>query len=138
MRAASLEMHARVYAPTTFSLIWLYPAMTPNHTHSDFTDGRTRCRWPGHDPLHHDDEWGVPVHNGRALWEHLVLDEFEAGLSWLTVLRKRGNFRKPFFAGFDPVRVAGFAERDIGRLVHDPGIILSKVEINAAISNARA
>jgi DNA-3-methyladenine glycosylase I len=103
-------------------------------------DERSRCVWPGKDPLyidHHDREWGVPVHDSRALWEHLVLDGFQAGLSWLTVLRKRDNFRKAF-VGFDPARVARFDERNVDRLVRDPAIIRSKVKITPAISNARA
>jgi DNA-3-methyladenine glycosylase I len=82
-------------------------------------EARCRCVWPGNDPLyldHHDREWGVPVHDGRALWEHLVLDRFQAGLSWLTVLRKRDNFRKAF-SGFDPAGVARFGERDVARLL---------------------
>jgi DNA-3-methyladenine glycosylase I len=101
---------------------------------------KTRCAWPGHDSLyidHHDREWGVPVHDGRALWEHLVLDGFQAGLSWLTVLRKRENFRVAF-AHFDPERVARFGQRDLERLLKDPGIIRSRAKINAAINNARA
>jgi DNA-3-methyladenine glycosylase I len=99
-----------------------------------------RCAWPGHDPFyidHHDREWGVPVYDSRALWEHLVLDGFQAGLSWLTILRKRDNFRVAF-AGFDPEQVANFGEPDVDRLLSDPGIIRSKVKINAAINNARA
>jgi DNA-3-methyladenine glycosylase I len=79
----------------------------------------------------------VPVFDSRALWEHLVLDGFQAGLSWLTVLRKRDNFRAAF-AGFDPEQVASFSESDVSRLLRDPGIIRSKVKINSAISNARA
>jgi DNA-3-methyladenine glycosylase I len=99
-----------------------------------------RCAWPGHDPFyidHHDREWGVPVYESRALWEHLILDGFQAGLSWLIVLRKRDNFRAAF-EGFDPERVANFGERDVDRLLGDPGIIRSKAKINAAVNNARA
>ncbi len=116
-------------------------AMAAHHKHLDSAeDGRCRCVWPGSDPLyiaHHDREWGVPVHDSRALWEHLVLDGFQAGLSWLTVLRKRENFRKAF-AGFDPVRVARYGDKDVNRLLSDAGIIRSKVKINSAITNARA
>ncbi len=104
------------------------------------TADRTRCSWTGHDPLfvaHHDEEWGVPVHDPRALWEHLVLDGFQAGLSWLTVLRKRENFRRAF-AGFHPESVARFGASDVSRLLADPGIIRSRVKIDAAIHNARA
>ena len=78
----------------------------------------------------------MPVLDSRALWEHLVLDGFQAGLSWLTVLRERGNFRAAF-AGFDPERIAAFNESDVGRLLRDPGIIRSKVKINSAINDAR-
>jgi DNA-3-methyladenine glycosylase I len=100
---------------------------------------RKRCDWVGHDPLyilHHDREWGLPVRDSRALWEHLVLDGFQAGLSWLTVLRKRDAFRQAF-NGLEPEEVARFGEKDVGRLLADPGIIRSKVKINAAINNAR-
>jgi DNA-3-methyladenine glycosylase I len=100
---------------------------------------RKRCDWVGHDPvyiLHHDREWGLPVRDSRALWEHLVLDGFQAGLSWLTVLRKRDAFRQAF-KGFKPEEVARFGEKDVERLLADPGIIRSKVKINATISNAR-
>jgi DNA-3-methyladenine glycosylase I len=98
-----------------------------------------RCTWPGQDPLlidHHDREWGVPVHESRALWEHLVLDGFQAGLSWRTVLNKRENFRAAF-AGFDPERVAKFGERDIKRLLGNAGIIRSRAKIEATVHNAR-
>jgi DNA-3-methyladenine glycosylase I len=80
---------------------------------------------------------GVPVHDSRALWEHLILDGFQAGLSWLTVLRKRDNFRAAF-AGFEPEKVGRFSKQDIERLLADPGIIRSKVKINSAVHNARA
>jgi DNA-3-methyladenine glycosylase I len=86
--------------------------------------------------LHHDREWGLPVRDSRALWEHLVLDGFQAGLSWLTVLRKRDAFRQAF-KGFTPEEVARFGEKDVERLLADPDIIRSKVKINAAINNAR-
>jgi DNA-3-methyladenine glycosylase I len=133
------QMPARLWSDVMVNIAEL-SAMAPNHVHSDDAGGPPRCIWPGHDPLyvdHHDREWGVPVHDGRALWEHLVLDGFQAGLSWLTVLRKRENFRKAF-AGFNPERVAVFNDSDVARLLRDPGIIRSKVKINAAISNARA
>jgi DNA-3-methyladenine glycosylase I len=99
-----------------------------------------RCAWTGEDPLyvhHHDLEWSMPVYDSRALWEHLVLDGFQAGLSWRTVLLKRDNFRKAF-AGFEPEQVARFDEKDIARLLRDSGIIRSRVKINSAINNARA
>jgi DNA-3-methyladenine glycosylase I len=100
---------------------------------------KTRCRWPGVDPLYlsyHDQEWGVPEHDSRALYEKLVLDGFQAGLSWITVLRKRENFRKAFH-GFDPARIARYGSRDIDRLLKNDGIIRSRAKIEAAIRGAR-
>jgi DNA-3-methyladenine glycosylase I len=98
-----------------------------------------RCAWPGSDQLmiaYHDEEWGVPERDPRALWEKLVLDGFQAGLAWITVLRKRETLRNAF-AGFDPERVARFGEDDVLRLLADPGIIRSRAKIEAAISGAR-
>ena len=98
-----------------------------------------RCAWAGSDPLmqaYHDDEWGVPERDPRALWEKLVLDGFQAGLAWITVLRKRDAFREAF-AGFDPAAVARFGEADILRLLDNPGIIRSRAKIDAAIGGAR-
>ena len=98
-----------------------------------------RCAWAGGDPLmqaYHDAEWGVPERDGRALWEKLMLDGFQAGLAWITVLRKRDAFRKAF-AGFDPHKVARFGEKDILRLLDNPGIIRSRAKIEAAIGGAR-
>jgi DNA-3-methyladenine glycosylase I len=99
-----------------------------------------RCAWAQGDPLlraYHDAEWGVPERDGRALWEKLVLDGFQAGLSWLTILRKREAFRAAF-RGFDPAVVAGFGAADVARLLADPGIVRSRSKIEAAIGNARA
>jgi DNA-3-methyladenine glycosylase I len=99
----------------------------------------TRCSWAVSDPLmqaYHDEEWGVPEHDSRALWEKLVLDGFQAGLAWITVLRKREAFRKAF-RGFDPLKVAKFGEKDVARLLADPGIIRSRAKIDAAIAAAR-
>ena len=99
-----------------------------------------RCPWCGTDPLYvayHDTEWGVPERDGRALWEKLVLDGFQAGLSWITILRKRENFRRAF-AGFDPAQIAGWGEAEIARLLADPGIVRHRGKIEAAIGNARA
>lgn len=99
----------------------------------------SRCPWPGDDPLYlayHDTEWGVPEYDSRALFEKLVLDGFQAGLAWITVLRKRENFRLAF-RGFDPEAVARFGARDVQRLLADPGIIRSRAKIEAAISGAR-
>ena len=98
-----------------------------------------RCPWPGNDPLYcayHDQEWGVPEHDPRALYEKLVLDGFQAGLSWITILRKREDFRRAF-DGFDPERVARYDQRDIDRLLGDSTIIRSRAKIEAAISAAR-
>jgi DNA-3-methyladenine glycosylase I len=99
----------------------------------------TRCRWAESDPLmqaYHDAEWGVPERDGRALWEKLVLDGFQAGLAWITVLRKRDAFRAAF-EGFDPAVVARFGDADVARLLADPGIIRSRAKIDATISGAR-
>ena len=98
-----------------------------------------RCKWAEGDPLrtaYHDEEWGVPEHDSRALWENLMLDGFQAGLSWLTILRKREAFRKAF-RNFDPKAVARFGEKDIARLLEDPGIVRSRAKIEATIHGAR-
>ena len=99
-----------------------------------------RCGWVGRDPIYiayHDEEWGVPEYDGRALWEKLVLDGFQAGLSWITILKKRENFRAAF-AGFDPEIVAGWGEEEVARLLADPGIVRHRGKIEATIGNARA
>jgi DNA-3-methyladenine glycosylase I len=99
-----------------------------------------RCAWAGTDPLlsaYHDEEWGVPEHGSRALWEKLMLDGFQAGLSWLTILRKRDAFRQAF-EGFEPAVVARFGAADIRRLLADGGIVRSRAKIEATIGNARA
>ena len=99
-----------------------------------------RCAWTGADPLYcayHDHEWGVPERDSRALWEKLVLDGFQAGLSWITILRKREAFRAAF-QGFDPQTVAGFGPGDVERLVGDAGIVRSRAKIEAAILSARS
>lgn len=98
-----------------------------------------RCAWPGADPLYvsyHDEEWGVPEFEHRALYEKLVLDGFQAGLSWITILRKRENFRRAF-EGFAPEKIAAYGQRQIGRLLRDEGIIRSRAKIEAAINGAR-
>jgi DNA-3-methyladenine glycosylase I len=98
-----------------------------------------RCAWPGTDPLYvayHDDEWGVPEFDPRALYEKLVLDGFQAGLSWITILRKRENFRRAF-GGFAPEIIARYGERQVGRLLRDEGIIRSRAKIEGAINGAR-
>lgn len=98
------------------------------------------CPWaPMHDPLYrsyHDEEWGVPEYDSRALWEKLVLDGFQAGLAWITILRKRETMRAAF-DNFDPLIVANYSEADIDRLLQDPGIIRSRAKIEAAIDGAR-
>jgi DNA-3-methyladenine glycosylase I len=99
-----------------------------------------RCSWAEGDPLmqqYHDEEWGVPEHDGRALWEALVLDGFQAGLSWITILRKREAFRKEF-RGFDPKVVAKFGEKDIAHALANPEIVRSRAKIEATIGSARA
>jgi DNA-3-methyladenine glycosylase I len=98
-----------------------------------------RCRWAESDPLlsaYHDQEWGVPEYDSRALWEKLMLDGFQAGLSWLTILRKRDGFRKAFY-NFDPEKVARMAEKDVLRLLGDTGIIRSRSKIEATIAGAK-
>ena len=99
-----------------------------------------RCDWCGSDPLYvayHDTEWGVPERCGRALYEKLVLDGFQAGLAWITILRKRDAFRAAF-DGFDPHAIARWDEADVARLLGDPGIVRHRGKIEAAITNARA
>lgn len=99
-----------------------------------------RCAWAEGDPLmtaYHDREWGVPVHDSRMLWEMLMLEGFQAGLSWRTILYRREGFRAAF-AHFDPVAVAAFGEADVERLMGDPGIIRARAKIVATIGNARA
>jgi DNA-3-methyladenine glycosylase I len=98
-----------------------------------------RCAWAESDPLlrqYHDSEWGVPQYDSRALWEMLMLEGFQAGLSWLVILRKREAFREAFH-GFDPEAVANFGENDIARLLENPGIIRSRAKIKATIEGAR-
>lgn len=98
-----------------------------------------RCAWPGNDPLmihYHDHEWGVPLHDDQKIFEFFVLDTFQAGLSWKTVLHKRENFRKAF-ADFVPERVALFNEKDVERLLQDSGIIRNRLKIEATIHNAK-
>ena len=99
-----------------------------------------RCGWCGTEPIYtdyHDHEWGVPERDPRALWEKLILDGFQAGLSWITILKKRENFRAAF-RGFHPEVIAGWGETDVERLLTDPGIVRSRAKIEATIGNARA
>ena len=98
-----------------------------------------RCEWPGNDPLmqkYHDEEWGVPLHDDRKLFEFLVLEGFQAGLSWRTILHKREAFRE-VFCQFDPEKVAGFGQADVERLMQDARIIRNRLQIEACINNAR-
>jgi DNA-3-methyladenine glycosylase I len=100
---------------------------------------KIRCGWPGEDPLYlsyHDTEWGVPEYDARALYEKLVLDGFQAGLSWITILRKRENFRKAFH-NFDPEKVSRYGKRDVERLLKNDGIIRSRAKIEASIRAAK-
>ena len=99
----------------------------------------TRCPWAQNDPLmqaYHDEEWGRPLHDSRALWELLMLEGFQAGLSWITILRKRENFRKAFH-NFDPKKIARYTEKDILRLLDNAGIIRSRAKIKATIRGAQ-
>jgi DNA-3-methyladenine glycosylase I len=99
-----------------------------------------RCPWPGTDPLYvayHDEEWGVPERDGRALYEKLVLDGFQAGLSWITILRKREAFRRAFDA-FDPEKIARYTPKRVERLMGDAGIVRNRMKIEGAILSARA
>lgn len=98
-----------------------------------------RCSWCGNDPLYvryHDEEWGKPVYDDQTLFEFLILESAQAGLSWITVLRKRENYRKAF-ANFDVEKVANFSQKDVERLLQNEGIIRNRLKVNAAISNAR-
>lgn len=99
-----------------------------------------RCEWAGSDPLYveyHDTEWGVPVYDDRELWERLMLEGFQAGLSWITILRKREHFARAF-EGWHPEVIANYGDEDIARLLADPGIIRNRLKINGAVKNARA
>lgn len=101
-------------------------------------DGRARCGWVGADPeylRYHDDEWGMPLRGDRALFEKMSLEGFQAGLAWITILRKRPRFRE-VFAGFDPAVVAGFGGDDVERLMADAGIVRNRAKIEAVIGNA--
>jgi DNA-3-methyladenine glycosylase I len=103
-------------------------------------EARVRCTWVGTDPLYmryHDEEWGVPLKSDRAIFEKLALEGFQAGLSWITILRKRENFRRAFDR-FDPRHVASYGAKDIARLMADEGIVRNRAKIEATIDNARA
>jgi DNA-3-methyladenine glycosylase I len=101
---------------------------------------KARCAWAGNDPLvivYHDQEWGVPLHDDQRLFEFLILEGAQAGLSWVTILRKRENYRQAF-ADFDPIKVAQFDQAEKQQLLRDPGIIRNRLKIEAAITNAQA
>lgn len=103
------------------------------------SESRSRCSWCGTDPLYvayHDEEWGVPVHDDRRLFEFLTLESAQAGLSWITILRKRENYRAAF-ADFDPERIARFTPKRIERLLANPGIIRNRAKVEAAVNNAK-
>ena len=100
----------------------------------------TRCGWCGDDPLYiayHDQEWGVPSHDDRHLFEMLVLEGAQAGLSWITILRKREHYRK-VFQGFDPEHVAGYGRQEVERLMQDAGLVRNRLKLESAVRNARA
>jgi DNA-3-methyladenine glycosylase I len=102
-------------------------------------DDKVRCNWAGSDPLYiayHDEEWGTPLRDDRALYEMLILEGFQAGLSWITILRKRENFRTAFDR-FEPERIAAYDERKIAQLMIDPGIVRNRAKIEGAIISAR-
>jgi DNA-3-methyladenine glycosylase I len=103
------------------------------------TNKLDRCSWPGEDELmlqYHDEEWGVPLHDDQKLFEFMVLDAFQAGLSWKTILHKRENFRKAF-SGFDVVKIARYTDKKIEALLQDAGIIRNRLKIVATVNNAR-
>ncbi len=100
---------------------------------------KTRCQWCGDDPLYvkyHDEEWGLPLHDDRKLFEFLILDGAQAGLSWITILRKRENYRNAF-DDFDPEKIAAYNEKKINELLNNSGIVRNKLKINAAVENAK-
>jgi DNA-3-methyladenine glycosylase I len=103
-------------------------------------DGLKRCPWPKEDPIYvayHDEEWGVPEYDDRALFEKLILDGFQAGLSWITILRKRDNFRRAF-AGFAPEKIARFTPKKVEALMQDAGIVRNRLKIEGTVLSARA
>jgi len=103
-------------------------------------DGLLRCPWPGEDPLYmayHDTEWGVPEYDDKALFEKLILDGFQAGLSWITILRKRDNFRKAF-DDFQPSKIARYGDKKVAALMGDAGIVRNRAKIEGAVNSAKA
>ncbi|MDE2579016.1 MAG: DNA-3-methyladenine glycosylase I [Hyphomicrobiales bacterium] len=115
------------------------PAKKPPRPALAHADGLKRCPWPGEDPLYvayHDEEWGVPEYDSRALFEKLLLDGFQAGLSWITILRKREAFRKAF-DNFDPEKIARYSPAKIEKLMNDAGIVRNRAKIEGAVVSAR-
>ncbi|QPC42088.1 DNA-3-methyladenine glycosylase I [Kaustia mangrovi] len=113
--------------------------MSAVHSLITHEDGLARCGWPGTDPLYvayHDEEWGVPEWDDRALFEKLILDGFQAGLSWITILRKRDAFREAF-DGFEPERIVRYDADKVARLMEDKGIVRNRAKIEATVTNAR-
>jgi DNA-3-methyladenine glycosylase I len=111
--------------------------MSVSRLHSD---GLRRCPWPGEDPLYmayHDHEWGVPDYDDRALFEKLILDGFQAGLSWITILRKRDNFRKAF-DNFEPEKIARYNARKVASLMNDVGIVRNRAKIEGTVNSAKS
>lgn len=101
---------------------------------------KRRCPWCGDDPLYvayHDEEWGLPCHDERTLFEFLILEGAQAGLSWITILKKRENYRRAFH-GFDADRIARYGAKDVARMMNDSGIVRNRLKIEAAVANARA
>ena len=104
------------------------------------SENDNRCPWCGDDPIYvdyHDNEWGVPLKDSRALWEMLILEGFQSGLSWITILKKRNNFRTAF-RGFDPNIIAAWGENEVAKLLQDKGIVRSRLKIEATIHNAQS
>lgn len=118
----------------------MYNGQVPTAEVRTGADGKPRCAWPGADPLYiayHDDDWGRPVREERELFEKIILDGAQAGLSWITILRKREGYRRAF-DGFDPATVANYGPDDVERLLADPGIVRNRQKVAATISNAQA
>lgn len=109
-------------------------------TRRSFMKSKTRCSWAGSEPIYqeyHDKEWGRPVHDDRTLFEFLILEGAQAGLSWITILKKRENYRKAFDR-FDPKKVAKYSEKKIKQLLHDEGIVRNRLKVRGAVRNAKA
>ena len=121
-----------------------FPEITDHPGESRVTnkniENKRRCEWPGTDPLYvlyHDSEWGVPLHNDKKLFEFLILEGAQAGLSWITILKRRQGYREAF-SNFDPTRVARYDKRKIERLLKNPGIIRNRLKVESTVKNARA